>query len=139
MMDSNGEFMQGRILIYVRPNFGGVKRVVSVGSLGTREGRESLCGGTMSTPNAQSPDEVRAMMSQANLEMEALTNFIERMTHTCFDKCSERRYGNADLSVGELTCIDRCAHKYWQTKGIVGDSMTSTMQQLQGAATQPPS
>jgi hypothetical protein len=30
------------------------------------------------------------------------------------------RYKEGDLNVGENSCVDRCASKYWQVTGIVG-------------------
>ena len=30
------------------------------------------------------------------------------------------RYKEGDMNVGENSCVDRCASKYWQVTGIVG-------------------
>ena len=43
-----------------------------------------------------------------------------RMVGSCYDKCMDKRYKDGDLSVGENTCLDRCASKYWATTSIVG-------------------
>jgi import inner membrane translocase subunit TIM10 len=42
------------------------------------------------------------------------------MVGACYDKCMDKRYKDGDLSVGENTCLDRCASKYWATTSIVG-------------------
>ena len=42
------------------------------------------------------------------------------MTASCFAKCMDTRYKEGDLNVGENSCVDRCAAKYWQVTGIVG-------------------
>ncbi|KAH8954105.1 hypothetical protein BDL97_08G062500 [Sphagnum fallax] len=35
------------------------------------------------------------------------------------------KYKEADLNVGENSCIDRCVAKYWQVTGIVGQMLGS--------------
>jgi import inner membrane translocase subunit TIM10 len=45
---------------------------------------------------------------------------LRRMVGSCYDKCMDKRYKDGDLSVGENTCLDRCASKYWATTSIVG-------------------
>lgn len=37
--------------------------------------------------------------------------------------CTCRRYKEGDLNVGENSCVDRCASKYWQVTGIVGQML----------------
>jgi import inner membrane translocase subunit TIM10 len=50
----------------------------------------------------------------AQQEMEYRVDLFNKLTQTCFDKCVERKYKEADLNVGENSCIDRCVAKYWQ-------------------------
>ena len=52
------------------------------------------------------------------------------MTASCFAKCMDTRYKEGDLNVGENSCVDRCAAKYWQVTGIVGQ-----VRQTNGLAT----
>lgn len=37
-----------------------------------------------------------------------------RMVSSCYNKCVDKRMKDQSLSVGENSCIDRCASKYWQ-------------------------
>jgi hypothetical protein len=46
-----------------------------------------------------------------------------RLTQTCFDKCIEKRYKEAELNMGENSCIDRCVSKYWQVTNMVGQML----------------
>ena len=41
------------------------------------------------------------------------------MNATCAKKCFTK-YSDSDLSVGEMTCIDRCAGKYMSAMTVVG-------------------
>ena len=38
------------------------------------------------------------------------------------------RYKEGDLNVGENSCVDRCASKYWQVTGIVGQLLGGAQQ-----------
>ena len=44
-------------------------------------------------------------------ELEAMTDMFNKMTEQCYRKCVAM-YKEAELSVGEATCVDRCVHKY---------------------------
>lgn len=42
--------------------------------------------------------------------------------------CCTCRYKEGDLNVGENSCVDRCASKYWQVTGIVGQLLGGAQQ-----------
>ncbi|KAL5567515.1 hypothetical protein UlMin_024090 [Ulmus minor] len=42
------------------------------------------------------------------------------LTHTCFNKCMEKKYQESELNMGENSCIDRCVSKYWHVTNLVG-------------------
>lgn len=67
-----------------------------------------------------SQEEVAKGLRVAEQEMDYRVDLFNRMVSTCFDKCMDRRYKEGELNVGETACIDRCASKYWQVTGIVG-------------------
>ncbi|CAK0747714.1 protein transporter tim10 [Coccomyxa viridis] len=69
---------------------------------------------------AASPEEVAKGVKMAEQEMDYRVDLFNRMVATCFDKCMDKRYKEGDLNVGENSCVDRCASKYWQVTGIVG-------------------
>ena len=56
-----------------------------------------------------------------------------RMTEQCFRKCVAM-YKDADLSVGEATCVDRCVHKYMTVHSKVQEVLGAHAQQQQAAA-----
>lgn len=47
----------------------------------------------------------------------ALSEAYSRMTSMCYNKCIHR-YKEADLQIGEMTCIDRCVGKYMDAQEI---------------------
>ncbi|KAJ1624170.1 Tim10/DDP family zinc finger protein [Pavlovales sp. CCMP2436] len=52
------------------------------------------------------------MAGAQTMELEAMADMFNKMVDQCFTKCVGE-YREADLSVGESTCVDRCVHKYW--------------------------
>ncbi|KAG5536244.1 hypothetical protein RHGRI_023880 [Rhododendron griersonianum] len=46
----------------------------------------------------------------------------------CFNKCVEKRYKEAELNMGENSCIDRCVSKYWQVTNLIGQLLGSNQQ-----------
>ncbi|KAL6897263.1 hypothetical protein ACP4OV_006959 [Aristida adscensionis] len=60
------------------------------------------------------------MFGLAEKEMEYRVDLFNRLTQTCFDKCIEKRHKEAELNMGENSCIDRCVSKYWQVTNLVG-------------------
>ncbi|CAM6020697.1 unnamed protein product [Sphagnum balticum] len=70
------------------------------------------------------------IFGMAQQEMEYRVDLFNKLTQTCFDKCVERKYKEADLNVGENSCIDRCVAKYWQVTGIVGQMLGSNRSPL---------
>ncbi|KAG6681252.1 hypothetical protein I3842_13G082800 [Carya illinoinensis] len=48
-----------------------------------------------------------------------------RLTHTCFNKCVEKRYKESELNMGENSCIDRCVSKYWHVTNLIGQLLGS--------------
>ncbi|XP_023905945.1 uncharacterized protein LOC112017725, partial [Quercus suber] len=50
---------------------------------------------------------------------------IFRLTHTCFNKCVEKRYKESELNMGENSCIDRCVSKYWHVTNLIDQLLGS--------------
>mmetsp|Transcript_29807 Transcript_29807/g.41190 ORF Transcript_29807/g.41190 Transcript_29807/m.41190 type:complete len:88 (-) Transcript_29807:267-530(-) len=65
-------------------------------------------------------DERAKAFQMAQAEMDYRVDLYTRLTGVCFDKCMDHKYKDGDLNVGENSCVDRCAAKYWQCVGIVG-------------------
>ena len=70
-----------------------------------------------------------ALVEHTKIEVEAVTDGFNRMTEMCFKKCVVK-YGEADLSVGEMTCIDRCTWKYHGMMVKLRDVIQQNEQQL---------
>ncbi|XP_050159621.1 mitochondrial import inner membrane translocase subunit TIM10-like [Malus sylvestris] len=49
----------------------------------------------------------------AEKEMEYRVELFNKLTHTCFNKCVEKKYKESELNMGENSCIHRCVSKYW--------------------------
>nr|VDD14112.1 unnamed protein product [Brassica rapa] len=47
------------------------------------------------------------------------------LAQTCFSKCVDKRYKEAELNMGDNSCIDRCVSKYWQVNGMVGQLLSA--------------
>jgi import inner membrane translocase subunit TIM10 len=67
-------------------------------------------------------------MKMAQQEMDYRVDLFNRMVTSCFDKCIDKRYKEGDMNVGENSCVDRCASKYWQVTGIVGQMLGGQQQ-----------
>ncbi|KAM0895265.1 hypothetical protein ACQ4PT_023925 [Festuca glaucescens] len=63
--------------------------------------------------------EKEQMFGMAEKEMEYRVDLFNRLTHSCFDKCIEKRHKEAELNMGENSCIDRCVSKYWQASSLM--------------------
>ncbi|CAL5219031.1 g790 [Coccomyxa viridis] len=77
---------------------------------------------------AASNEEIAQGLKMAEQEMEYKVDLFNRMVSTCFEKCMDKRYKEGDLNVGENSCVDRCASKYWQVTGIVGQLLGGAQQ-----------
>ncbi|CAA2997042.1 mitochondrial import inner membrane translocase subunit TIM10 [Olea europaea var. sylvestris] len=70
-----------------------------------------------SPPTAIDKEQIIGM---AEKEMEYRVELFNKLTHTCFNKCVEKRYKDSELNIGENSCIDRCVSKYWQVTNLIG-------------------
>ncbi|CAG7907477.1 unnamed protein product, partial [Brassica rapa] len=63
--------------------------------------------------------------SMAQTEMEYRVELFNKLAQTCFSKCVDKRYKEAELNMGDNSCIDRCVSKYWQVNGMVGQLLSA--------------
>mmetsp|Transcript_34729 Transcript_34729/g.84203 ORF Transcript_34729/g.84203 Transcript_34729/m.84203 type:complete len:103 (+) Transcript_34729:70-378(+) len=64
----------------------------------------------------QGPEPVFA----AKTEMEMYTDLFNKIASSCFQKCASRKHRDQDLSLGEMTCTDRCVSKYLEGQQLIG-------------------
>jgi mitochondrial import inner membrane translocase subunit TIM10 len=69
------------------------------------------------------------IIDQAKVEIESMTDMSVRMNEMCFKKCVVK-FSEADLSVGEMTCVDRCAWKYFGMMTKLNEAAMKNHQQL---------
>ncbi len=62
----------------------------------------------------QGPDPLFA----AKLEHDIMTDMFNKMAQNCFQKCVFNTH-DAELSVGEMACVDRCVGKYMESMKMV--------------------
>ncbi|KAI7984030.1 Mitochondrial import inner membrane translocase subunit TIM10 [Camellia lanceoleosa] len=75
--------------------------------------------------NIPTPVDREQIFGMAEKEMEYRVELFNKLTHTCFNKCVEKRYKEAELNMGENSCIDRCVSKYWQVTNLIGQLLGS--------------
>jgi len=51
------------------------------------------------------------------------------MTRLCHAKCVAK-HSEADLNIGEMSCVDRCVSKYMQAQQKVGDVLKKVEDQM---------
>ncbi|KAI8472057.1 MAG: Tim10/DDP family zinc finger-domain-containing protein [Monoraphidium minutum] len=74
---------------------------------------------------SQSDQEAAMMMTMAAAELEHRVELLNKMVESCHKACAAKPYKEGSLSVGESSCVDRCAAKYWQVVAIVGQLIGS--------------
>jgi mitochondrial import inner membrane translocase subunit TIM10 len=82
-------------------------------------------GGGGNTSKPAGPDPVMA----AKLEMEMYTDLFNTIASSCFTKCATAKHRDADLSLGEMACTDRCVSKYLETQQKVGEVLRTTQEE----------
>lgn len=70
-----------------------------------------------------SAEEKEKMYSAATTEMEYRVELFNRLVGACYEKCIDKKFKEGDLNVGENSCVDRCAAKYWESVAIVGQML----------------
>jgi len=56
----------------------------------------------------------------ATTEMELYTFVFNKMSQSCFEKCTSKKHKEPDLALGEMACVDRCVNKYLEAQEKVG-------------------
>ena len=49
-----------------------------------------------------------------------LQDLFNKISSTCFQKCASKRHKDPELSLGEMSCTDRCVAKYLESQQRVG-------------------
>jgi import inner membrane translocase subunit TIM10 len=60
-------------------------------------------------------------------EMRGLADTFARMSETCYKKCIPSVKESA-LTVGEMSCTDRCVSKFLDVHALIGSELNSNMQ-----------
>ncbi|WJZ89002.1 hypothetical protein VitviT2T_008253 [Vitis vinifera] len=81
--------------------------------------------GLMAANNQPGALDKEQIFGMAEKEMEYRVELFNKLTHTCFNKCIEKRYKESELNMGENSCIDRCVSKYWQVTNLIGQLLGS--------------
>ncbi|EOA28235.1 hypothetical protein CARUB_v10024427mg [Capsella rubella] len=80
----------------------------------------------MASPSPYPPGVTKEQaISMAQMEMEYRVELFNKLAQTCFHKCVDKKYKEAELNMGENSCIDRCVSKYWQVNGMVGQLLSA--------------
>ena len=78
-----------------------------------------------------------SQLDQAKIEMEMMNDLFNKMARVCHVKCVAK-HSEADLNIGEMSCVDRCVGKYMQAQQQVGEVLKKLEEQakVQAAAQQ---
>ena len=47
-------------------------------------------------------------------------DLFNKIASSCFEKCASRRHKDNEISLGEMSCVDRCVSKYLESQQRVG-------------------
>jgi import inner membrane translocase subunit TIM10 len=61
--------------------------------------------------------------------MEMYTDLFNKIASSCFQKCASQKHKDQDLSLGEMTCTDRCVSKYLDSQQLVGGVLQKANEQ----------
>jgi len=73
----------------------------------------------------QGPSELEIAKHQTDAQID----FFRRMATACSKKCIVK-HGDPELSVGEMSCIDRCSNKFMQAREVVTEVQTAAEQKM---------
>ena len=70
----------------------------------------------------------------AKIQSEVMSDCFDRIIGSCTKKCVPK-FHTADLTIGEMQCVDRCVSKYMQAQEVVTKAVQAfeekTLQQQQ--------
>lgn len=70
-------------------------------------------------------------LTVAKVEADVLTDLFTKLSQSCNSKCIvAKSTGEADLTVGEMSCVDRCVGKYMQCQMVVGNVLNDFEKQM---------
>ncbi|KAG7036963.1 Mitochondrial import inner membrane translocase subunit TIM10, partial [Cucurbita argyrosperma subsp. argyrosperma] len=80
---------------------------------------------SMASPTGPTAVDKEQIFGMAEKEMEYRVELFNKLTHSCFNKCVDKRYKESELNMGENSCIDRCVSKYWHVTNLIGQLLGS--------------
>lgn len=84
---------------------------------------------SITMPSAQ-PEEENMQLMETMYQIEAMGDMFSRMSRICFSKCVSK-HKDTDLSVAEMTCVDRCVLKYMEATTNIGMKIREQNEQMQ--------
>lgn len=79
-------------------------------------------------PAANAKDPVKIAVA----ELEVMGDMFTKMSQTCWAKCVTK-HREGDLTVGEMTCVDRCTSKYMSAHKVIGEVIEKTQKELEAS------